>query len=73
MVRISQIDNLRGIEIIAVLIIHTSMNFAKVSELNNIAMINLILDRLAHFAIPLFCSISGYVLSFRYYGGIDRS
>lgn len=65
---IEEIDILRGFAILAVIAIHTSTNFSKISYLNNLVIINIIIDVFSQYAIPLFIFISGFVLSIKYYG-----
>ncbi|MDY9926371.1 acyltransferase [Methanosarcina sp.] len=64
--RIEEIDYLRGFAILAVIAIHTSGNFTKISNINLLLIINVIIDVFSHFAVPLFIFISGFVLSLNY-------
>lgn len=65
---IIEVDYLRGFAIIAVLLIHTVRYIREIQNINVLVIINLIIDTLAHFAVPLFVFISGFVLSQKYYG-----
>lgn len=63
---IPEIDGLRGVAILAVIVIHTSANFTQIDTINSLLISNLVIDVFAHFAVPLFVFISGYVLSSKY-------
>ena len=65
---IKEIDYLRGFAILAVLMIHISANFTNLELLNNLMIFNILIDVFAHYAVPLFIFISGFVLSIKYYG-----
>lgn len=67
-IHVDEIDYLRGLGVLAVLVIHTSANFTRVPTLCTISVINIILDVFANFAVPLFIFISGFVLHIKYYG-----
>ncbi|MFT9849644.1 acyltransferase [Aneurinibacillus sp. REN35] len=58
---------LRGMAIIGVLLIHTTTYFSMIHELNLILIVNVTMNVLVHFAVPLFVFISGMVLANRYY------
>ena len=61
-----RIDVLRGIAIIAVIIIHITSYFTKFTTFSPLVIILASIDIYAHFAVPLFILISGYVLGLRY-------
>lgn len=66
MKHVLEIDYLRGFAILAVLSIHTSANFTRISTVNSLLILNVIIDVFSHFAVPLFIFISGFVLSLKY-------
>jgi surface polysaccharide O-acyltransferase-like enzyme len=69
---IGEADHLRGIAIIAVVIIH-STGFFRESEMPDwLFEGTLTVNALARFAVPLFIFVSGLVLSTRYWGRYDR-
>jgi len=63
---ISEIDGLRGVAILAVIVIHSVANFSQIDTINKLLILNLVIDVFSHFAVPLFIFISGYVLSSKY-------
>jgi len=64
--RVQEIQSMRAIAILAVVLIHTTMAFTK-AELSPVTFLALILDSAAHFAVPLFICISGFVLTLKTY------
>lgn len=64
--RVQEIQSMRAIAIMAVVLIHTTMAFTK-AELSPVTFLALILDSAAHFAVPLFICISGFVITLKTY------
>lgn len=63
--RIKSIDSLRGLAILAVLLVHTTTRTLEVSKFNITSFSwTLFLNQMARFAVPLFFIISGFVLEF---------
>jgi probable poly-beta-1,6-N-acetyl-D-glucosamine export protein len=61
--RVKSIDCLRGIAILAVLLIHTTTRTLEASNFNLVGFsFTLFLNQIARFAVPLFFIISGFVL-----------
>ena len=58
---------MRGFAAIAVIAVHVSMNFARIPDVNLLALTNVLVYILAHFAVPVFVFISGWVLAARFY------
>ncbi|MCQ1535230.1 acyltransferase [Methanosarcina sp. KYL-1] len=69
---IEEIVYLRGFSILAVIAIHTSGYFSKVSTPNLTVIINLVIGVFSHFAVPMFIFISGFVLSLKYRENIHK-
>src|SRR5208337_421025 len=65
---LGEVDLLRGFAVLAVLIQHTSVNFASVYKIDGAVLINAFTYIAAQFAVPLFIVISGLVLSRKYSG-----
>ncbi len=63
--QIKEIQYLRGFAIIAVIIIHTS-DYAVNLDLSILSVVNLFLNYISRFAVPLFVFLSGLVLSLKY-------
>ena len=63
---LEEVDLLRGFAVLAVLIQHTSVNFASVNKIDGVLIINAFTYIAAQFAVPLFIVISGLVLSRKY-------
>ncbi|WCK55801.1 acyltransferase [Aneurinibacillus sp. Ricciae_BoGa-3] len=61
-----EMDYLRGFAIAAVIIIHVTAYFAYIKSINSLVIASILLDIAAHFAVPLFIFISGFVLSLKY-------
>jgi probable poly-beta-1,6-N-acetyl-D-glucosamine export protein len=68
-----QIDNLRAWAIIGVVIIHVTSYFTNVTEISYLPIALASLDIYAHFAVPLFVLISGFVLGLNYTGNFNKS
>ena len=68
---VREIDYLRGFAILAVILIHTSANFTKITPLNNLVLLNILIDIFTHFAVPLFIFISGFVLAINNYNSFS--
>lgn len=61
--RIKSIDSLRGLAILAVILIHTTTRTLEASNFNLVGFpLTLFLNQIARFAVPLFFIISGFVL-----------
>jgi len=63
---VQELDYLRGFAILAVIVIHTVANFTNFSAPGKLAVANMFINLYAHFAVPLFIFISGFVLTFKY-------
>lgn len=61
----AEIEFLRGIAIIGVLLIHTTAYFTLSNTKNWASFGAATLDILSHYAVPLFIFISGYLLAFK--------
>ena len=57
---------LRGVAILGVIAIHTSAHFTYVDNSSLVVRANIVVDVLAHFAVPLFILLSGIALTLRY-------
>lgn len=62
----TEIDYLRAIAIIAVLIIHTTDDTAAVKQLTGLTFSLMYIEELVRFAVPMFVFISGFVLYNKY-------
>jgi len=62
----SEIVYLRAIATLAVISIHTSAYFTKMSTINFLTLIYMSIDAFSFFAVPLFICISGFVLYHKY-------
>jgi surface polysaccharide O-acyltransferase-like enzyme len=62
------INILRAFAILGVVAIHVTMNFTRFNELSWLPVALASADVYAHFAVPLFLLISGFVLSLKYVG-----
>lgn len=58
----TEIDLMRGIAILSVIIIHVSGYFTNIKQINGLMITMATIDFFAHFAVPLFVFISGFVL-----------
>ena len=59
---------MRGFAALAVIAVHVSMNYTRIPEVNLLALTNVFIYIVAHFAVPVFIFISGWVLAARYLG-----
>ncbi len=59
---------MRGIAALAVIAVHVSMNYTRIPDVNLLALMNVFIYIAAHFAVPVFVFISGWVLAARYTG-----
>lgn len=64
----SEIVYLRAIAILAVISIHVSGSFDKMSSINFLTLLYMSISTFSHFAVPLFVCISGFVLYNKYQG-----
>jgi surface polysaccharide O-acyltransferase-like enzyme len=65
---IREIEYLRGFAVLAVIAVHISMNFTRIPVVNPLALLDVFIYITAHFAVPVFIFISGWVLALRYSG-----
>ena len=65
---IRELEYLRGFAALAVIAVHISMNFTQFPAVNLPGLLNLFIYITAHFAVPVFIFISGWVLALRYSG-----
>lgn len=63
--QIKELQYLRGFAIIAVIVIHTS-DYAAHLDVSILSIVNLFLNYISRFAVPLFVFLSGVVLSLKY-------
>ena len=63
---IEEIIFLRGFAILAVIAIHTTGYFTEIKSYNTLVLLNLWTDIFSQFAVPVFISISGFVLARNY-------
>lgn len=74
--RIPEIELLRGFAILGVIAIHAMVGntagFSGLRSVTSLMALTVLIDRVAHFAVPLFILLSGAVLAVRYYGDFDR-
>ncbi len=61
-----EVQWLRGWAILGVIAIHTSASFVAIQTVNWLSTAVITMDVVAHYAVPLFVVISGYVLASRY-------
>mgnify|MGYP000885821128 CR=1 FL=1 len=66
MVWFREIEYMRGFAALAVIAVHISMNYTQIPTVNLLALLNLFIYIAAHFAVPVFVFISGWVLAARY-------
>ncbi|WP_209630383.1 acyltransferase [Methanofollis sp. W23] len=66
-----EINILRAFAILAVIGIHVSAYFTKMSTINLLTTTYMAIDAFSHFAVPLFIAISGFVLYNKYSDSID--
>ena len=65
---IRELDYLRGFAALAVIAVHISMHFTLFPGVSLPALLNAFVYVAAHFAVPVFIFISGWVLTLRYSG-----
>ncbi|NLA99434.1 MAG: acyltransferase [Methanomicrobiales archaeon] len=68
MVWFDEVGYLRGFAALAVIAVHVSMNYIRIPVVNLLALTNAFIYVAAHFAVPVFLFISGWVLAARYTG-----
>ena len=68
MVWVRELDYLRGFAALAVIAVHISMHFTLFPAVSLPALLNAFVYITAHFAVPVFIFISGWVLALRYSG-----
>ncbi len=68
MVWFKEVEYLRGFAALAVIAVHVSMNFTRIPDVNLLALLDVVVYVIAHFAVPVFIFISGWVLAARYSG-----
>ncbi|NLG28808.1 MAG: acyltransferase [Chloroflexi bacterium] len=70
--RLAEIDHLRAIAIVTVLFVHVSSGFASRGPVSlTVLYFDMLMDTLAHYAIPLFTLVSGFSLALGYYAPLD--
>lgn len=69
--KIAEINYLRGFSILAVLAIHTTGYFTKITPYRTLALLAIWTDVFSQFAVPLFIAISGFVLAKNYRQGFS--
>ncbi|MCC7555391.1 MAG: acyltransferase [Methanoculleus marisnigri] len=68
MVWFREVGYLRGFAALAVIAVHVSMNFTRIPEMSLLELLDVFVYVAAHFAVPVFVFISGWVLAARYSG-----
>ncbi|HOI12332.1 MAG TPA: acyltransferase [Methanoculleus sp.] len=68
MVWFFEVGYLRGFAALAVIAVHVSMNFTLIPGVTLLALANVFVYVVTHFAVPVFIFISGWVLAARYSG-----
>ncbi|MDN7011682.1 acyltransferase [Methanoculleus sp. FWC-SCC3] len=68
MVWFREVEYMRGFAPLAVVAVHISMNYTRIPAVNLLALVNVFIYVAAHFAVPVFVFISGWVLAARYSG-----
>lgn len=68
MVWFREVEYLRGFAALAVIAVHVSMNYTRIGGVNLLALTDVFVYITAHFAVPVFIFISGWVLAARYAG-----
>ena len=63
-----EVEYMRGFAALAVIAVHVSMNYTRISAVNLLALLDLFIYVVAHFAVPVFIFVSGWVLAARYGG-----
>ncbi|BBL68975.1 acyltransferase 3 [Methanoculleus chikugoensis] len=59
---------MRGVAALAVIAVHVSMNYTRIPAVNLLALLDVFIYISAHFAVPVFIFVSGWVLAARYAG-----
>lgn len=65
---IRELDYLRGFSALAVIAVHVSMSAIQIPAADLLCLPNVFVYIIAHFAVPVFIFISGWVLALRYTG-----
>lgn len=65
---IRELDYLRGFSALAVIAVHVSMSATRTPAADLLCLLNVFVYIIAHFAVPVFIFISGWVLALRYAG-----
>ncbi len=68
MVWFFEVEYLRGFAALAVIAVHVSMNYTRIPGVNLLALLDIFVYIAAHFAVPVFIFVSGWVLAARYSG-----
>ncbi len=63
-----EVEYMRGFAALAVIAVHVSMNYTRISAVNLLALLDVFIYIAAHFAVPVFIFVSGWVLAARYTG-----
>jgi len=61
-----EVEYLRAFAALAVIAVHVSMNYTRIPDVNLLALFDVFVYVAAHFAVPVFIFISGWVLAARY-------
>jgi surface polysaccharide O-acyltransferase-like enzyme len=61
-----EVEYLRAFAALAVIAVHVSMNYTRIPDVNLLALLDVFVYIAAHFAVPVFIFISGWVLAARY-------
>lgn len=65
---IRELEYIRGFAALAVIAVHISMNFTLIPVVGLPGLLNAFIYIVAHFAVPVFIFMSGWVLALRYSG-----
>ena len=68
MVWFREVEYMRGFAALAVIAVHVSMNYTRIPAVNLLALLDVFIYIAAHFAVPVFIFVSGWVLVARYAG-----
>jgi peptidoglycan/LPS O-acetylase OafA/YrhL len=63
-----EVEYMRGFAALAVIAVHVSMNYTRIPAVNLLALLDVFIYIAAHFAVPVFIFVSGWVLVARYAG-----
>ncbi|WP_244987697.1 acyltransferase [Methanoculleus chikugoensis] len=63
-----EVEYMRGVAALAVIAVHVSMNYTRIPAVNLLALLDVFIYISAHFAVPVFIFVSGWVLAARYAG-----